>query len=111
MHNVMFIQHHMQRQDDFNAVRICSFYQSLAELTTWDALTDINVLMAARWYLSLSLPPSRYALKSAGGPGLGIRGNGNGQAVPLAILDGFHYRDIRYFVRGSVPLRQHGAHR
>lgn len=34
MHNVMFIQHHMQRQDDFNAVRMVAMvsplYQSRA---------------------------------------------------------------------------------
>lgn len=39
MHNVMFIQHHMQRQDEFNAVSLHStyyyypspFYQSIAQ--------------------------------------------------------------------------------
>lgn len=26
MHNVMFIQHHMERQDEFNAVSFCNNY-------------------------------------------------------------------------------------
>lgn len=48
---------------------------------------------------------------SAGGPGLGIRGDGFGPIVPVDLLAGFDYRYVCHSVRGAVPLRRHRADR
>lgn len=74
---------------------------SLEQLATWDALTNAhtNNINGRDGIFCSSLAAI------TGGPGLGLRGDGYGPTVPLAVLDGFHYRHICYFMRGAVPLR------
>lgn len=92
MHNVMFIQHHMQRQDDFNAVST-TMHRDYMECTYWHI--NINGIL-----VFFCLAPL-----VTGGSGLGIRCNGYGPTVPLAVLAGFHYRYVCYPVRSTLALR------
>lgn len=94
IHNVMFIQHHMQRQDEFNAVSIPRQIHPR---------NLIQIIHFHTFYVCC-------VVVFTGRSGLGIRGHGTGSSVPV---DFHHCFDRRYFchpLRSSSSLRRHQTH-
>lgn len=91
LHNVMFIQHHIQRQDEFNAVRI---FCNLMDKRVWGEVCGN--------FTNFEHP---------GRSGLGFRSDGSRQTFPLDLHYSFDRWHVHHSLRGTGPSRQHQTDR